>query len=160
MKLLLAFSLSACATADDAPPSQSSVPSSQSSAPSVSSRQPGQLGPRELASGQCGLFVWTGDARRRFILFSDSQRSQAALATASGEIPLQITSETGSDAYFQYPVTSYRTETGETVNLALGDYRDTTSGRSYRSGTLKTTRGDGWEQVTPVIGLAVCQPPA
>jgi len=36
------------------------------------------LSARTLTAGDCGLFVWTGDSQKRFVLFSQSQNGSAA----------------------------------------------------------------------------------
>lgn len=151
--ILVSMLITACETVPDISgnPSQSS---------SSATAQKGNLPPRDLSSGQCGLFVWTGEDARRFVLFSDSRRNQAAIATETGEARMQITEETGSEAYGQYPLTQYRVENGDIARLFLSDYEDISSGRRYKSGTLTLKNDTGWEQVIPVIGLAVCQPPA
>ncbi len=148
---LTLIALSACATVDggiqDTARTQSDVRSSE-----------GEISPKPLEVGDCGTFVWSGSAERKFVLFSDSRRNLASVYHKDQEVSLVIVDESESNLYGQSPQTSFQGPNGLSVELALSDYEDISSGRRYKSGTLSVTDDTGWEEVSPVVGLSSCQP--
>lgn len=112
------------------------------------------LSGRVLAAGDCGLFVWTADTERKFILFAQSQKMSAVYDTPDGEQILKITSQDGRPTQSQFPIQSY--DDG-VLRLALSGAQTITDGTRYKSGTLTMTSDEGWEKVSPVLGLSACQ---
>ncbi len=142
----LAFiALSACATLTPTPPS------------AVSGDRDG-LSARVLSQGECGLFVWTADSQKRFILFAQSHDMKAYWHGPDGEISLPIESQDGVPTQAQFPQQNY----GE-LTLDLKRPQAIDNGTRYRAGTLTQTlteQGtiDKWTRVIPVVGLSTCAP--
>lgn len=119
--------------------------------------QKNELTPRNLASGDCGLFVWAGEARE-FILFTQaSERAQHA----RGEDDISLTAldtEAAGDLYGQIPVQSFTDAKGLKYDLNLSSPEPLDGGIRYKSGTWRYKNSEGWDVLTPVYGLSTCQP--
>ena len=118
------------------------------------------LSARTLTAGQCGLFVWTGDTQKRFVLFSQSQNGSAAWLSPDGEARLSVKERNGEPAQGQYPAQVYLSENYGELRLRLGEPEAISDGTRYRAGTLTMNDENGWERVTSVVGLAACKPAA
>ena len=116
-----------------------------------------RLAPRELESGDCGLFVFNVDNNPRLVLFSDNIGNYGVWASGTGEAPLTITSTDGDPAMGQYPVQSFRAATGQSLSLNLETGSEIDKGVQFPTGTLKVSDPEGWERVTPVSAWAACQ---
>lgn len=114
------------------------------------------LSARTLARDECGLFVWTAGAKRRFILFSQADK-KTGLWAKNGEIPLALIRAEGLSAHMQYPVSTFETPSGQVLALALAEAQVITHGTRFKSGTLTYTTQEGWDKIVPVVGLAACQ---
>ena len=134
--------LSACA----------SVPNAKGSDAKTAEAATG-LSARTLAAGECGLFVWTADAQKDFIFFGQSQNARAVWYSDNGETTLSLKSQSGTPAQGQYPKQVY-----DTLTVDLRNAQDITSGTRYRAGTLTQRGPQGWDKVTPVVGLSACKP--
>lgn len=111
------------------------------------------LAPQTLAPQQCGLFVWTADTARRFILFSQSQSQSAQYFDGTADITLSITQQSGRQRDGQFPQQTF--DNGLSLSLRAPDPID--NGTRYRGGTLTGTDAMGWDVVQPVVGLSTCQ---
>ncbi len=131
--------------------------STPENAPDISPPQVNKLAPRNLAPGECGLFVWTADAQKRFILFSQSSKKAGAWLDSGNEVPLVITAESGDPANGQYPDVVYRNSEQAAMDLSLTGRESIDDGTRFKAGTLKFEDVDGWERVLPVVGLSACQ---
>lgn len=102
------------------------------------------LSARQLAPGECGLFVWRVDAAKTFTLFASARESvlwDGAERRAASSDPL---------------ATEQAIRAGDRDwRLSLGGERAFEGGTRYTSGTLRTS-DDGWERVIPVVGLSTC----
>lgn len=117
-----------------------------------------RLPAQTLAPGDCGLFVWTADQERRFILFSQSQ-SKTGLWHDGGEShALTLIQASGDAAQNQFPNSQYSVASNTTLLLSLENRQVITDGTRFKSGTLTAKAGGAWERVSPVVGLAACQP--
>jgi hypothetical protein len=116
------------------------------------------LSARQLANGECGLFVWTAGAERRFILFGQSQKASAVWASDANEILLRVQSQSGSAVQGQFPKQVFISESADQLDLDLREPQSIENGTRYRAGTLTQTAADGWNRVTPVVGLSACKP--
>ena len=143
------FCLSACA----------SLPETQDR-PSKSQTTNG-LDARVLTSGECGLFVWSADEKKTFILYGQSQQARASWLSPTGEMTLKVISQSGAPTQGQYPQQSLSAQVIGTLALNLRGAQPIESGTRYRLGTL-TQRGaeGGDDRVTPVVGLSACKPAA
>ncbi len=113
------------------------------------------LSARVLTKGECGLFVWTADSQKRFILFAQSQAMKAYWHSSEGEMSLPIESQDGVPTQSQFPKQNY----GQ-LTLDLKRPQAIEQGTRYRAGTL--TQGavtqDKWVRVIPVVGMSTCAP--
>ncbi|WP_371395718.1 hypothetical protein [Fretibacter rubidus] len=140
--LMSAVSLTACAT---------SAP--VISTPDSPKLERQELAPQTLAIGECGLFVWTADDARRFILFSKSQDFTALWQDGTAQRALAIDSQDGTPTQGQFPLQTYAN--GMTLRLQKAQSID--GGARYRGGTLSMKDEQGWENITPVIGVSTCR---
>ena len=145
--LLGALWLSGCASTD----SKKST--------SLANAQVDALTSRNLDPGECGLFVWAGEARR-FILFSQGGQG-AALARGGDEVALSAqTRADDGDLYGQIPIQTFSDPDGKIYDLSLSGSSDLAGGTRYTAGTWKHKDSEGWDVVTPVYGLSTCRPVA
>lgn len=151
LKLIgLTTALTACQSITDTPTTDSAQTSK--SAPSSAD----SLTPRNLSPGECGLFIWAGEARS-FILFSQNGQS-AVFAKDGREIPLTPTpADISGDLYGQIPVQNFTDTQGVTYSLALSTEDNIDGGIRYSSGTWRYKDKDGWDVLQPVYGLSTCQ---
>ena len=136
ISLGLCIGLSACATLD------TNIP--------VDEQRIG-LSPRNLSAGECGLFVWKADQSKTFILFADQDK--ASLYRDGAEVDLSIAS--GSLAPNER---KFVDQNGQIFSLSLLDAQEIENSTRYKAGRLISTTQQGWEHVTPVVGLFTCQP--
>jgi uncharacterized protein YceK len=113
------------------------------------------LSAQTLGAGDCGTFVWTADAQRRFILFSQTDKNYALWDGPGGKTRLTHLSSAGARTQNQYPQQSY-----EGVRLDLREPQPIENGTRYQGGTLTETQDREWTRVTPVVGVTVCKPNA
>ena len=142
-----AIGLSACETTN----------SSAKTATANVSERASELTPRTLAEGECGLFVWAGEARR-FILYSQAGQG-AELARSGKDVPLtvDITPDVG-DLYGQIPVQRFTDPDGRVYDLNLSNAVEIDGGTKYTAGTWRYKDSEGWDVLTPVYGLSTCRP--
>lgn len=110
-----------------------------------------------LKAGECGLFVWTGDSKRKFILFSQAQTQTGVWYSGETVENLSTHTQTGQPANNQFPETSYVTSTGAKLSLSLERRESIINGTRFKSGTLKVSDPEAWERITPVVGLSACK---
>jgi len=149
--ILAMLGLSSCASLQESETEQVPTRSEQTEA------KLDRLAPRDLANGDCGLFVFSVDANPRLILFSDNVGNYGVWASGTGEAPLSITGTSGDPAMGQYPNQSYQAASGQALVLNLEVGGDIEQGVSFPTGTLKITDPEGWERVMPVSAWAACQ---
>lgn len=140
--------LTACQTA-------AVIPASGHAQTGVSAPHDG-LAPRELSPGECGLFVWAGEARR-FILFAQNGQN-AVLAKDGAETTLTAApTDRSGDLYGQLPVQNFTDSGGTAYALALNHEEAIDGGIRYSAGTWRYKDAAGWDVLTPVYGLSTCQ---
>lgn len=116
-----------------------------------------RLSPVTLSAGECGLFVWTADADKRFILFSQASKKAGLWYDGASEHVLSIGSVGGLKASDQSPLMQLEGQNGLSLDLKLGGAQKITDGTRFKTGLLKYKSAEDWEKVTPVVGLATCQ---
>lgn len=126
------FLLSACATAPE--PTQQRTTMAQNQA-------------EQLASGECGLFGWTADARRAYVFFANAEGATLALDGP----------ETALTAQSKFPALEYIDADGRPVSLSLGRGEPLAGGTRYPSARLATKTEDGWDKIVPVAIVQSCQ---
>lgn len=125
--------------------------------PTAESTKAGDLSARQMGVGECGLFVWTADEARNFILFSQAGRFRGAWASDKGEESLRIIDQDGNSSQRQYTDTVFQTSNGDKLSLSLRRSQSITGGTRYKAGTLTQTSDAGWDKVIPVVGLSACR---
>jgi hypothetical protein len=111
-----------------------------------------------LEPGVCGLFLWTRDEPRRFTLFYPSGSATAEAIVNGHQDTLTVESQSG-DVLEQF-MTSMRFHTGggSPVELSLEAGELIEGGRRVPSARMITNNAEGWEIITPLVGLTACQP--
>lgn len=111
------------------------------------------LSGKTLASGECGLYVWTADTAKTFTLFA----TPTELSYLQGRKTIILTEKNPTIP----PATSreFMDPEGNNLSLTLLSPEDIDGGTRYKSGRLTSLSEDGWEKVVPVVGLYACQPP-
>jgi len=109
------------------------------------------LSPRNIAPGECGLFVWNSDQAKTFILYADQK--SAAFYRGGTEVALSFGPETG-----KAEERLFIDERGQTLSLSLFEAQPIERSTRYKSGRLSTRDSNGWETVIPVVGLFTCKP--
>ena len=136
ISLMSALMLTGCATLDAADEPQA---------------ERNGLTPRKLSSGDCGLFVWKADQAKTFILYDDAN---SAVFYQNG-VETVITSIEQNDIPTQR---SYIDANGQSTFLALREAQSFQESTRYKSGHITSLDANGWETVTPIVGLFSCQP--
>lgn len=116
-----------------------------------------QLSPKDLQAGECGLFLFTRDTPRRFVLFSRAASNQAILFIEDAEITLPLTAA-GGDIFGQFLTRQTFSNDTETVNLTLTPGEKIEDGQRIPVASLTRTMADGWDVITPLQGVRACQP--
>lgn len=115
------------------------------------------LSAKPLAVGECGLFFWDTDRKRKFVFFHREGQSNAALWYEEKELFLSSAEYLTGIADLPNIAHDYRSETGLNVSMKgrLGENVD--GGIRIQDALLQVTKPDGWAQVMPVSGIYVCQ---
>lgn len=118
----------------------------------------GSLPAQTLAPGACGLFLWTQDEPRRFILFYPSDSATADAIVNGQRTKLSIESR-GGEVFTQFMTEmSFRTPAGNPVTLSLQPGEQIEGGRRVPVARMISQDREGWEIITPLAGLTACQP--
>lgn len=117
-----------------------------------------RLSPRELESGDCGLFVWTANDAKKFLLFAQHAEGRAIWFNGEKEEYLRTRSVAGEISHKQYPYQTFETPDKTQLTLDLKQPEVITGGTRFKAGTLTMKSSKNWDKVRPVVGLAACQP--
>lgn len=134
----------------------SSLPTGANSSDGKSGQFADRLAPRDLTQGECGIFVWTADAARRFVFFSQATDPIASWWGPQGEQAIKRTGSEGLTALEQSPVQSFSLADGGSLKVSLSNPEEVDNGARFKSGAIIQTGPDGWEKVMPVFGVAAC----
>ncbi len=115
-----------------------------------------RLAPRDLESGECGIFVWTADTARRFVFFSRTDSASGSWWGENGEIEVPQIFSDSQPAFEQTPNQTYQLPDGGELLLKLSDPEEVDNGTRYRAGSITQTTANGWDKVIPVSGIAAC----
>jgi hypothetical protein len=110
------------------------------------------LSEKTLAAGECGLYVWTADSAKTFMLFA----AQSRVTYLKNGIEVSLTEKNPT-----IPPSSSRKfmdENGQALSLTLLSPQQIDEGTRYKSGRMTSLSDDGWEKVVPVVGFYACQP--
>jgi hypothetical protein len=115
------------------------------------------LGPQTLATGDCGLWLWSQTDVDKLIFFSLGQSGRAKLRLAGSTQELQQESATG-EIFGQFLTnTVYADQLGGRVNVSLAPGEELIDGQRISSGLITWTDSEGWQIKAPVLGVRACQ---
>ena len=149
-RLLIACAvlLSACA----------SGPSGKPTASKVAGVPADSLPAQTLMPGACGLFLWTQDEPRRFVVFYPAGAASAEAIVNGQRATLDIESQ-GGDLFTQFMTEmNFRGPGGMPVKLSLQPGEEIDGGRRVPAARMISQNREGWEIITPLAGLTACQP--
>ena len=147
----LAF-LGACTSTGTAPATDSPASTSTPAASAIS------LPAQTLKPGTCGLFLWTRDEPRHFVLFFPAGAATAEAIVDGRQQTLRVDSQDG-DVFGQFLTRmAFSTPEGSPVTLTLAPGEEIEGGRRVPLARMTSTNGEGWEIITPLTGLTACQP--
>ncbi len=145
----LAF-LGACASSG-APPA-ADAPTGASTATTAS------LPAQTLEPGTCGLFLWTRDEPRHFVLFFAAGDPTAEAIVNGRQQTLNVDSQDGN-VFGQFLTRmAFSAPDGDAVTLTLTPGEEIEGGRRVPLARMIYDNEEGWEIITPLTGLTACQP--
>jgi hypothetical protein len=119
----------------------------------------GELSPRELASGRCGLFLWTRTQPPSFVFFADPETGRAAVVLDGRELALRRLSVDGPAAAGRPGAQTFATASGDvSVRLTVQGTEQVENGYRVTGASLRVTNAVGWSGLVATAGLAACQP--
>lgn len=119
----------------------------------------GELSPRDLGSGECGLFLWRRAGEQSLVFAFNSSTERAAIVIDGAERALRRTEVVSSTSGAQFGEQVFATTGGEiSVRLAIHERQDIADGARISRAVLRVADDRGWSAVIGVGGLAACQP--
>jgi len=155
-----ALLLSACASGPSDGPGSATA---QAGGTTQRSRTPAaatveSLPAQTLPAGKCGLFLWTQDEPRHFILFYPAGGAAADAILNGRQEKLKIESQ-GGEVFTQFMTQmAFRSADGIPVKLTIEPGEIIDGGRRVPAARMISQDGEGWEIITPLAGLTACQP--
>lgn len=116
------------------------------------------LPPQNLAPNECGLFLWSKTDISKFVFFKKAGEQQALFYLDTAPARLEQTSFGGTIFGQFYTQLSYRTDTGQDIELSYQPGVELEDGARIASGTIQYTDKEGWRTVLPILGARVCKP--
>lgn len=125
--------------------------------PAIDSVPSSGLGPQELLTGECGLFLWSQTDVSKFIFFSKALSGTATFAQA--ETPLTLSQiGAGGDIFGQFNTDmTFLTEDGRELALTVEAGELLEGGQRISSGLINVRDKDGWDTRLPVLGVRACK---
>lgn len=155
LSLALAVATVGCASSPAAP--QDARAQMLALQPAIDSVPSSGLGPQDLLSGECGLFLWSQTDVTKFIFFSKALSGTALFA--QGEEPISLTQTTAGGSIFGQFNTrmEYVSKDNRALSLTLvpGEVMD--GGQRLESGLISLADREGWLTKLPVLGVHACQ---
>lgn len=162
--LVLCAMLGACAQHSGQRDGDGAAPQAQNSSPvsALSGDQPdtriGELSPRVLQDGACGLFLWSREAQPKLVFFADDQGGKPAMHLDGQEASLTRTMASGAVFVGQYTVQAFQVaDMHINLTFSVSEERPISRGLAVPQGVLKLKQTNGWEAVVPVAGLLACR---
>ncbi len=148
--------LAACSTPGEARPPAGTVreaPVSLAGVPAAG------LPPQTLGRGECGLFLWSQTAPRRFTFFARAGEP-AGLAYIEGAARAVHMTDAGAGLFgeFRSEMRFLEVNGARSLRLSLTPGEMMEGGQKVASGSLIVTDAQGWETIVPVAGLRACMP--
>ena len=112
---------------------------------------------QELASGECGIFMWSKSLPRTFVFFHKQGEMSAKYYLQGTEIAVQTSQNTNSVADGMELLIDY-TGTDFQAFSIRGQFTDLIEGgRRITNATIKTKKPEEWQEIHPVSGVYVCK---
>lgn len=126
--------------------------------PAIDSVPSSGLGPQEVLTGECGLFLWSQTDTSKFIFFSKALSGQATFA--QGDIPISLTqTRAGGDIFGQFNTrATYASDDGRELVLEIIPGEMMNGGQRIESGLISLIDPEGWLTKLPVLGVRACKP--
>lgn len=116
------------------------------------------LPPQTLPAGKCGLFLWTQEEPRHFILFYPAGGVSAEAILNGHQERLTLESQ-GGEVFTQFMTNmAFRSGEGSPVKLTIEPGEMVDGGRRVPAARMISRDQEGWEIITPLAGLTACQP--
>ena len=111
-----------------------------------------------LASGECGLFLWTVSEPRSFVFFSKAGAA-SALVFLDGETASmsQASAEGAIFGQFMTEITYVASNENVTLIVYIEPGTLLEQGQRTKTARLTFTNSEGWETIVPVGGVRACQ---
>lgn len=117
-----------------------------------------ELPAQTLEPGKCGLFLWTRDEPRHFVLFYPAGDATAEAIVDGRRQTLKVDSQDG-DVFGEFLTQmAFSRPDGNPVMLTLTPGEEIQGGRRVPLARMIYNNADGWEIITPLTGLTACQP--
>ncbi len=115
---------------------------------------------QRLADGECGLFLWSQTDISKFTFFSKAATRRAMILIGDEAVDLAEVSATG-ELFGQFRTElAYQFLDGDGgVELQFTPGEDLIDGQRISSGRIVRTDPEGWQTITPVIGVRACVRP-
>lgn len=116
------------------------------------------LGPQQLESGECGLFIWNRTAPDQFIFFARSQTGRATFKLGGETVTGTQIINRGS-IFGEFMTEQGYAAPGEAqvlLNVRPGQMLQ--GGQRIEGGRMTITTAEGWRTVIPVLGVRACKP--
>jgi len=151
----LMLALAGCQSGSDSP--QETRARMMAMQPAIDSVPSSGLGPQELLSGECGLFLWSQTDVSKFIFFSKALAGTAVFA--QGELPIALTQTTaGGDIFGQFNTRmEFVSDDNRVLLLTVVPGEILEGGQRLETGLISLTDKEGWQTKLPVLGVRACQ---
>jgi hypothetical protein len=147
-----ALALAACASG------QSPEPAPSAGAPEAGDLRVGELGPRELSSGECGLFLWSRATPPELVFFANPETGEAAVVLDGRERTLKRLSVETPVPGGRPGSQTFASDSGDvSVRLTVLETEAVQDGYRVASASLRFSDDKGWSGVVPTAGLAACR---
>lgn len=151
---LLTLSLASCATSDVTLKERTSDVQDNI----LQDIPPTGLPPQNLASNECGLFLWSKTNISQFIFFTRAGEDTALFLLDDTPTELNTVSVGGNVFGQFFTETNYQSSEGQAFSLSFIPGEGLANGARISSGGIQYKNDDGWKTVLPVLGARVCQP--
>ena len=116
------------------------------------------LGPQQLESGECGLFIWNKTDPTQFIFFEKSQTGRALMKLGGETAALTQIANRGNIFGEFMTEQGFAGPGGEQILLTVQPGDQLQGGQRIERGRLTVTTAEGWRTVIPVLGVRACKP--
>lgn len=125
--------------------------------PAINSVPSSGLGPQQLESGECGLFLWSQTDTTKFIFFSKALSGRAMFAQDA--TPIRLTqNRAAGDIFGQFnSEMGYVSRDNRQIDLTIAPGEMLQGGQRIANGLLTLTDREGWQTKLPVLGVRACQ---